>query len=138
MYRGTTPTLFFKIKNIEDLTTIEDIWVTIRMKDKGQDKNFLNKTLLNNEVNIDFENKIVSINLTQKETLLFTAPEIKVQLKVLFKDEKVCVSPIFKVCIEGILNQQVMEVKKENSTPIEPDNPAKPEEVLPDDGLISI
>ena len=109
MFRGTTPTLYFKIKNVEDLSTIEDIWVTIKMKDKGQDRTIINKTYKKGEVTIDKDENMISIDLTQQETLLFTAPEVRTQLKVLFDDEKVCASPIFTIYVDSILNSKIME-----------------------------
>ena len=107
MFRGTTPTLYFKIKNVEDLSTIEDIWVTIKMKDKGQDRTIINKTYKKGEVTIDKDENMISIDLTQQETLLFTAPEVRTQLKVLFDDKKVCASPIFTIYVDSILNSKI-------------------------------
>ena len=52
---------------------------------------------------------MISIDLTQQETLLFTAPEVRTQLKVLFDDEKVCASPIFTIYVDSILNSKIME-----------------------------
>lgn len=104
MYRGTTPTLYFQINNIDDLSIIKDIWITIRSKERI----LLNKTLQNEEVVIDNNQKLVSVFLSQKETLGLNVKEVKVQMKVLFSDGTVSVSQIFTMHVDDILNQQEM------------------------------
>lgn len=102
MFRSTTPTLYFRIKNIDDLHIIEDVWVTI----KGTQL-FLNYTM--DDVNIDYENKIISVALSQSDTLMFKTPEVKIQLKVYTTNHKVCASPILKMKVEDVLNSNLMK-----------------------------
>lgn len=105
MFRGTTPTLYFRINNIEDLSLIKDIWITL----KDNKTIVFNKTLLNGEIDVDLENNIISITLTQQETLSIKSDEVKVQLKIRFKDDNVSVSPIFLLKVKEVLNTRVMK-----------------------------
>lgn len=120
MFRGTTPTLYFKLKNIEDLSTINDIWITFQAKDKV----ILNKTFAKEEIKINEEEKIASIDLTQEETLAFPMPCIKAQMKILFDDNKVCASPIFTIPVENPINAGIMElIEKEEEPDIDIEEP---------------
>ena len=101
MFRGTTPTLYFNIKNA-DLLEIKDIQITIKSYDKT-----IVKTL--NDVNVDEKKKTISLDLTQIETLALKEPEALVQLKVLFDDDKIAASKIFKIPIENPLNAKIIE-----------------------------
>lgn len=101
MFRGTTPTLYFKINNIEDLHTIDEVWITI----KGTSL-FLNKTI--NDVTIDYDENIIILDLSEDETLLMKTPEVKCQLKIHTLSDKVCVSPIVRIPIDDILNNNKM------------------------------
>lgn len=105
MFRGTTPTFYFKINNLEDFSTIKDVWVTFRLREKI----FLNKFLSENAVVIQEDEKMISVDLTQDETLSFPEPNVKVQIKIRFDDDKVCASPIFTIPVETPLNSKKME-----------------------------
>ena len=101
MFRSTTPTLYFKIKNMEDLHDIEELLITIKCQGV-----FLNKTL--EDVTINYDEKIISLDLSQEETVTFKYPDIKIQLKIFTTSEKVCVSPIVKIPVDDVLNTEIM------------------------------
>lgn len=104
MFRGTTPILSFKIKDVKDLSSVvDDIWITL----KNKDKIVINKTFKDNEVELD-EN-IASIKLSEQETLDFKPrEEIRVQMKIKFADKTISASPIFTTTIDNILNPAPM------------------------------
>lgn len=104
IYRGTTPTISFKIDDTSILSDIEDVWITIKTKDEI----ILNKTYKNSEVDIDILNSIISIHLSEKETLKFPVPFVNIQLKIKFNNGDVNVSPVYKLFVENILNTKLM------------------------------
>lgn len=105
MIRGTTPKIIFKINNLENFSEIKDAWISIRNKNCS----LLNKSYLNQEVDLDEDQMTISASFTQKETLKFSMPLVKAQLKILLVDGTVCASPIFDVSIDDILNPKLME-----------------------------
>ena len=64
MYRGTTPTLIFKINSSIDLSNIKQVWITFEDADET--------TFTKDDVTIDSENKRIILELTQEQTLKFT------------------------------------------------------------------
>lgn len=105
MIRGTIPKIIFKINNLEDFSEIKDAWISIRNKNCS----LLNKSYLNQEVDLDEDQMTISANFTQEETLKFSMPLVKAQLKILLVDGTVCASPIFDVSVDDILNPKLME-----------------------------
>ena len=51
----------------------------------------------------------ISAGFTQEETLKFSMPLVKAQLKILLVDGTVCASPIFNVSVDDILNPKLMK-----------------------------
>ena len=103
--RGTTPRIIFKINNLEDFSEIKDVWISI----KNKNCSLLNKSYLNEEVDLDEDKMTISAGFTQEETLKFSMPLVKAQLKILLVDGTVCASPIFDVSVDDILNPKLME-----------------------------
>lgn len=66
MYRGTTPNLIFNIKSSLDLTTIENVYISIKSKlgDKYKEYDI-------SMVTIDAENSRIILPLSQLDTLYF-------------------------------------------------------------------
>lgn len=108
MIRGTTPRIIFKINNLEDFSEIKDVWISI----KNKNCSLLNKSYLNEEVDLDEDKMTISAGFTQEETLKFSMPLVKAQLKILLVDGTVCASPIFDVSVDDILNPKLMENTK--------------------------
>ena len=69
----------------------------------------LNKSYLNKEIDLDEDKMTISAGFTQEETLKFSMPLVKAQLKILLVDGTVCASPIFDVSVDDILNPKLME-----------------------------
>lgn len=142
MFRGTTPTLYFKINNIEDLSTIKELNITFKTKAnkccKHDDGRKMIKTL--KDVVIDEENNIISLDLSQQDTLSLRAPVVLIQIKFMFTDDKVCASTICELPVEDPLDDRIMKIKvlepdepddggdePENpDTPVDPENPDDP------------
>lgn len=103
MYRGTTPTIRYKIKNQINLDTIQSIWVTFK-----SDTKILNLEKERCTFNNEEDNKSVVVNLTQEETLLFRNEIVETQLSVKFADENVCKGPILKIEWNRVLKEGEM------------------------------
>lgn len=103
MYRGTTPTIAFVIKSVLDLTTVTDIWVTI--KNGKYEKTF---KMSDGSVELSPTDKRVSISLTQEDTLEFTEGAVRIQLKFLTDSDKVYASPIVITEMKQVLNEEIM------------------------------
>lgn len=111
MFRGTTPTLYFKINNVDNLEDVIDLDITF----KGPKLMHMHKNI--DDVTIDYEEKVISLDLTEEETLKFNAPEAFVQIKFKFKDEKICASTICKIPVEDPLNTSLMTKKEQPPMP---------------------
>ena len=142
MFRGTTPTLYFKINNIEDLSTIKELNITFKTQShkccKHNDGRKMVKTL--EDVVIDEDNHIISLDLSQQDTLSLQSPLALVQIKFMFTDDKVCASTICEIPVEDPLDDRIMRLElpkpekpddggdePENpDTPVDPENPDDP------------
>jgi len=103
MYRGTTPTLKFEIETDLDLNFVTDLWVTLKVR--GQKSTY---KISDGNVLLNAEESYAQIELTQEETLKFIGAEGECQLKFLTDSDKVYASPIVKVNINAILNEDIM------------------------------
>ena len=112
MIRGSTPTLYFKVKNIEDFSTVVDIWITI--SPYGKNGGSLTKKI--KDMKVDTAENIISLSLTQEETMLM-GPVIEIQLKVLLESGQVVVSPIFERPVGRLLNWIPMYCPKPEEQP---------------------
>ena len=75
MYRGTTPTIKVKLKNTDlRFETIEKIWFTLK-------SNIKEKTYEKEELTLNDEVKIISVKMSQEDTLSFSSGEIKIQIR---------------------------------------------------------
>lgn len=101
MRRGTTPTIRFKVKNLPSMEFIENLWIDF--ENKGNYKIVVHKEL--SDVSIDEENKTISVDLSEEDTLNFRM-NIVCQIKILLKDGKVCASAVKGISIGEILNAE--------------------------------
>ena len=99
MRRGTTPTIELNIKGVE-MADIAEWYITIQ-----QDSVQLTKT---NE-DIEIVGTLITIPLTQEETMLFKQGEAFIQIRAITTDELVIASAIRKLDdIERILYNEVI------------------------------
>ena len=98
MYRGTTPTITFKINTDIDLNEVAECWVTFKAHLGGEEKTF-DKT----DVIIDPLLKTIEVAMTQEETLFFKAGKIFVQIRLRMNDDLAYASDIKAMTMNGIL-----------------------------------
>lgn len=101
MYRGTTPTIVFTINSDLDLNTIKEVWITFDVTPL--------LTFTKEDVVINDDDKSITLNLTQEDTLKFNKHEMKVQLRFLLEDGNAYASPIKTVTVNSILKNGVIE-----------------------------
>ena len=99
MYRATTPTLIFNIKNKDfDMTTIAICHVTI--------EGFMGTPqIIYEEPDIDVVNKTISVVMTQAETKQFAVGDVKIQLKIKLDNGSVICSKVIQSTIQEILEE---------------------------------
>lgn len=102
MYRGTTPTLVFKLDTELDLTTLTQVWVTIQNGDTQYTYDIT-------RVTIDNEEKTLSISLTQEETLAYKKVISLAQIRLLTSDDKALATNVVDFNIHNVLKGGVIE-----------------------------
>lgn len=104
--RGTTPTLTFHVKDETlDLDQIVDIWITFKTKAGVSPKEI---TFGMEDVAIDAQERTITLNLTQEDTLEFTNSNMVVQLRVKFDNDMAYASNIMDIDIRHILKEGVI------------------------------
>ena len=98
MYRGTTPSITFKIKTDIDLNELAECWITFKSKLGTREKTF---TL--QDVIVDAENKTITVAMTQEETLYFNTGAIDIQIRLRTNDDLAYASDIQEVRMKKIL-----------------------------------
>ena len=98
MRQGTTPTLLITVNNI-DLADMERIYVVFE-----QNGNLLKKSMTDLKV----ENNVISVFLTQEETLSFKSGNCNIQLRMITYDGIAMASPIKTVNVYSVLNKEVI------------------------------
>jgi len=98
MYRGTTPTISFKIKTDIDLNDVAECWVTFKAKTGPKEKTFNISDLI-----IDPENKTITASLSQEETLFFNTGTIDIQIRLRTTDGLAYASDIKEIRMNKIL-----------------------------------
>lgn len=101
--RGTTPIIKLQIVDPEDfdMDNISICHLTIEQPSTGI-------SLLFDDPDIDIENKIISVHLTQEQSLKFGTGIVEVQIKALLKDGNTCACDIIKGTIDRILEETVL------------------------------
>lgn len=95
MHRGTTPTNIFRID--VDLTNASVLFITYKQNGKV----VLEKSI--DEVKI--QKNIVSVYLSQKDTLLFTEGIVTIQIRAKFSDGSVIASSLIRTNAREILKE---------------------------------
>lgn len=98
MRQGTTPTLQITVNNI-DLADMEHIYVVFE-----QNGNLLKKSMTDLKV----ENNVISVFLTQEETLSFKSGNCNIQLRMITYGGIAMASPIKTVNVYSVLNKEVI------------------------------
>ena len=103
VFRGTTPIIRLHIKNKNfDMETIDVCHVTIQ-NDNGKNK----KVFQNPE--IDVENKMINVALSQQDTLDYEYGKINIQPKIkLKKSGSVITCPIITTTMDQILEETIL------------------------------
>lgn len=102
MFRGTTPSLIFKLNTELDFSSIAEVMLTIKKGSHSQ-------TWKSNELSIDADEKAISITLTQKETLAFEDGEAEAQIRILTADGVALATNIVKIDVKRILMGGIIE-----------------------------
>lgn len=103
MYRGTTPTIVFNVNESFDLSSVAELWITL--------KNKINeRTFTLNEASINDEEHTITIMLTQEDTLAFKVLD-KCEAQIRFLDDEglAYASNIVTLDIKRILKEGVIE-----------------------------
>lgn len=101
MYRGTTPTITLKLNTELDFSKIVQVWFTVKSETADITKDF-------SQVEIDNDEKTISATLSQEETLMLKAGDVRVQARVLTDDDKAFATPIKTTKIGTILKDGVI------------------------------
>ena len=103
MYRGSTPQLNIKVKTELDFDNVTQIWLTLRPTANNE------ITFEMDRMEIDNEEKIIKVLLTQEETLALSEGTCKVQIRLLLQNGMAFVSTKSEVNVDGILKEGVIE-----------------------------
>lgn len=93
MYRGTTPTIVLTVKGLSEIE-ISKIYLTIKQYDK-----VIEKTLPDMQIDGD----VISVTLTQKETLELEAKNINIQLRILSKSKTAYATKVLSMPVNDVL-----------------------------------
>lgn len=96
MYRGTTPTLSLKLETDISLADLAELWATFKTQTVE-----VTKTL--SEVTIDDAQKIITVQLSQEDTLKLNASECQVQVRFRTQNDLAYATSIASVNIGQIL-----------------------------------
>lgn len=100
--RGTTPTININVKSEIDLAAITVIWVYIY-----QDKRVvINKEL--GDVTMDIENRIISLNLSQDDTLALKVGEGLFQIRLLMANGTALATKASRINVEEVYKDGVI------------------------------
>lgn len=101
MYRGTTPTVYLELDTELDLSEVSEMWVTFRSPSVE-----VTKTL--GSVIIDNELKIITVSLSQDETLSLYTGKCEVQVRFRLQNDLAYATEIAEVPIGRILKDGVI------------------------------
>lgn len=101
MYRGTTPTLYLELETEIDLSDVVEMWVTFKSPTVE-----ITKTL--NEVAFDSETNVITVVLSQDETLQLYNGKADVQVRLRTEDGLAYATDIVDVEIGRILKEGVI------------------------------
>lgn len=101
MYRGTTPTLYLELDTELDLSNLAEMWVTFKSPTVE-----ITKTL--SEVAFDSETNVITVILSQNETLQLFNGKADVQVRLRTSDDLAYATDIVDVEIGRILKEGVI------------------------------
>lgn len=101
MFRGTTPTLCFTVMTTLDLTKLKEVWVTLQNL-------VYERTYTGDEVRIDADTKKMYVDMSQEETLSFSAGKIDIQIRMLMENGKAYATEIVTTTVEEVLKDGVI------------------------------
>lgn len=101
MYRGTTPTLYLELDTELDLTNIAEMWVTFKSPTVELTKTF-------SEVAFDTETNVITVTLSQEETLKLFNGIVDVQVRLRTQSDLAYATDIVGVEIGRILKEGVI------------------------------
>lgn len=107
MFRGTTPSLVFKINSGLDLSTLAQVYITLENK-------YTEVTFNKDDVTIDADNNEIKVNMSQEDTLAFDMGgkiRDKVIAQIRFLDNKgmAYASNEVEIDLKRILKEGVIE-----------------------------
>ncbi len=100
MIRGTTPTLRFNIQGIS-VSEISKVFVYIKQLEKMLTKE-------TKDIQMDNDANVLSLELSQEETLFFDDGQIEIQIRIITVAGKVLATPIKKTTMQKILMDEVV------------------------------
>lgn len=103
MYRGTTPSIAFKINTDIDLTDLAVCYITLKSIDKSVIANYDLSDII-----VDAELKTLTLALSQEETLEFARGVIYVQIRLRTNDDLAYASQIKEIRMNDILMDGVI------------------------------
>lgn len=103
--RGTTPSIVITVKSEIDLHQVAEVWIYISQQNKVK----VDKELT--DVTFDYEEKTMTVTLTQDDTLALKEGEAVFQIRVLMMDgtalatlaSEVEIAPIYK---QGVITEE--------------------------------
>lgn len=102
MFRGTTPTLIFELDTDLDLTSLSQVWVTIK---DAFGREF---TWDITKVTLDNDHKRITLTLTQAETLIMIPGIARAQIRMLTTDGVALTTYVEKFLLNTILKEGVI------------------------------
>lgn len=106
MIRGTTPSIKFHITSMFEFETIEEVWITLKTWETEETFKYSAT-----EVDIDAENKTITISLSQEDTLAFEDGTVELQLRLLDTNHLAYATDIFEVEMKRILKDGVISAE---------------------------
>ena len=101
MYRGTTPTIIFRVKSGLDLSKMKQIWVTMQ--------NAVSEiTFDKNDIAVNSEEGTITLELSQEDTLAFCSGVVKTQVRFLDENDRAYASNIRNLEMGNILKEGVI------------------------------
>lgn len=126
MFRGTTPSIAFQITSEFDLTTLKEVWITLKTWET--EKTF---EYSKNQITVDIDSQTLTILLTQEDTLAFEDGTVEVQMRVLDTSDFSYSTEVFEVEMERILKDGVIALIEDEDETDEDEDDNEPEN--PDD-----
>lgn len=101
MYRGTTPTLTFKANF--DLNTVKNLIIVFKQGERVKLEKYFQ------DCKIDFENKNISVKLSEDETMEFIPnKDLHIQMRIRFEDGTITSSKVMTNYVDDILEEDIV------------------------------